>query len=153
MQRPDSLSHAVTARHGGYDEGRKILRPQLDRRAMRRAVGGVVPGVAVAVQGIRGRDALGRDQPLQRRQPVPVIGLAGVGIAFGLRALDFLGERGGPFVPGEQAALMQRQRHRKGLRFPGLAKHRAVGVAGNAGNGAGGVVGGSRVERHQAGSR
>ena len=48
---------------------------------------------------------------------------------------------------------MQRQRHRKGLRLPGLAKHRAVGIAGNAGHGAGRIQRGLRIQRHQAGSR
>ena len=103
---------------------------------MRRAVGGVVPGVAVAMQEIGSRDALGGDEPLQRREPVPVVGLAGVGIAGGLRALDFFGKRCGPFVPGEHAALVQHQRHGEGLRFPGLAEHRAVGIAGKVGEGA-----------------
>src|SRR5258708_27048697 len=36
----------------------KILGLQFDRRTMRRAVGGVVPGIAVAMQGIGGGDAL-----------------------------------------------------------------------------------------------
>ena len=51
---------------------------------MRRAVGGVVPGVEVALErrGV-GRALLG-DDPLQRVEPVPVVGFAGVGIAGGL---------------------------------------------------------------------
>src|SRR5258708_29500643 len=113
----------------------KILGLQFDRRTMRRAVGGVVPGIAVAMQGIGGGDALLGNQAFQRRQPVPVIGLAGVGITAGLRACNFVGERCRPFVPGEQAPLMQRQRHRKSLRFPGFAKYRAIIVAGNARHG------------------
>ena len=84
---------------------------------------------------------------------MPVIGLAGIGIARCLRALDLIGQRCRPFVPGEQAARMQRHRHRKGLRLPRFAKHRAVGVAGNAGNGAGRVMRGLRIECHQARSR
>ena len=87
----------------------------------------------------------------QRCQPVPVIGLAGVRIALGLRALDLIGEGCGPLGPGEQSALMQRERHRKGLRFPGLAKHRAVVVARNARHGGGRARGGSGV--HHAASR
>src|SRR4051812_12525250 len=52
----------------------EILRRQLDRRAMRRAVGGVIPGVAVAVQDISRRDALGGNQAFECGQPMPVIG-------------------------------------------------------------------------------
>src|ERR1700761_8751297 len=70
-----SLSPAMTA------SLLKILRPQFDRGAVRCAVGGVVPGVAVAVQGLRGGDAFLGDQTFECRHPVPVIGLAGVGIA------------------------------------------------------------------------
>src|SRR5260370_23542458 len=82
----------------------KILPLQFDRRTMRRAVGGVVPGVAIAIEGLGGRDAFRRDQSFQCRQPMPVIGLAGVGIAGRLRALDLIGKRRNPFVPREQAA-------------------------------------------------
>src|SRR4249920_3423109 len=71
----------------------KVLRRQLDRLAVRRAVGGPVPGVAVAVQEFGRRDALGGDEALQRRQPMLIVGLAGVGIAGGLRALDLGAER------------------------------------------------------------
>src|SRR5450756_2759869 len=87
------------------------------------AVGGMVPGIAVAVQGRGAGDAFLGDQPFQRRQPVSVIGLAAVGIAACLRALDLIGERCRPFVPGEQAARMQSDRHRKSLRFPGSVSY------------------------------
>src|SRR5258708_20301331 len=104
----------------------KILGLQFDRRTVRRAVGGVVPGVAVAMQGIGGGDALFGNQAFQRHQPVPVIGLAGVGITAGLRACNLVGERCRPFVPGEQAPLMQRQRHRKTLPSPRFAQSAAT---------------------------
>ena len=65
----------------------KILRPQLDRLAMRSAVGRVVPGVAVAVQGFRRCDAFARDEAFQRGEPVQIAGLAGIRIAGGLRAV------------------------------------------------------------------
>ena len=129
----------------------KIRRRQFDRRAVRRAVGGVVPGVAVAVQRLGGGDAFGGHQMFQRRQPVPVIGLAGIRIARGLRALDLVGEGCGPLGPAEQAALVQRQRHRECLRLPGLAKHRAGVVARNARYGGGRARGGSGV--HHTASR
>src|SRR5580704_600495 len=87
----------------------------------------MVPGVAVTVERLRRRHALGRDQPLQRREPMPIIGLAG--IAFRPSALDLFGQRRGPFFPDEEAALVQRKRHGKGLRLPGLAKYRAIIVA------------------------
>src|SRR5947208_1618210 len=93
----------------------KILRLQLDWRTMRRAVGGVVPGLAIAVQGVGGCNTLRSDEIFQRCQPMPVVSIAGVGIAERLRALDLTGERRGPFGPGEQAPRMQRQRHCKGL--------------------------------------
>ena len=61
-----------------------------------------------------------------------IIGLAGVGIAGGLRFFDFFAERGGPFPPGKQAALVERDGERKSLRLPRLAKHRAIVIARNA---------------------
>ena len=54
-------------------------------------------------------------------------------------------------VPGEYAALVQGQRHRKGLGFPGFAKNRPFGIAGNAGHGAGCMA--CCGEIHHAGSR
>src|SRR5215208_4201000 len=58
----------------------EILGAQVDRHAVRGAVGGAVPGVAVARQIGRVGDALLRDQPFERGQPVLVIGVAGVGV-------------------------------------------------------------------------
>jgi hypothetical protein len=52
----------------------------------------MIPGVAITVQRFACADAFGRDQPFECREPVPIIGLAGVGIAGGLRALDLGGE-------------------------------------------------------------
>ena len=90
-----SLEYALieTTFHGFGNRalGDEILRPQFDRLAVRRAVGGVVPGVAVARERRRVGDALLGDQAFERGEPVPVIGVAGVGIAGGLRALDLLG--------------------------------------------------------------
>src|SRR5438105_15111809 len=65
---------------------------ELDRLAVRRAVGGVVPGVVVARERLGRRHALLGDQTLQRGEPVMVVGLASVGIARRLRALDLLAE-------------------------------------------------------------
>ena len=59
-----------------------------------------------------------------------VIGLAGIGIAGGLGFLDFFAERGRPFLPGEQAVLVELHGERKSLRFPRLAEDRTFGVAG-----------------------
>ena len=47
---------------------------------------------AIAGQGLRIGDAFLGDHPFERREPVPVVGFAGVGIAGGLRLLDFGGE-------------------------------------------------------------
>ena len=92
----------------------------------------MVPGVAVARERLLVGDALRGDDALERIEPVPVIGLAGIGIAGRLRALDLLAEHRRPFRPGEQAARMQRERHGEGLRLPRLAEHRAFLVARNA---------------------
>ena len=59
----------------------KIVRPQLNRLAVRGAVAGVVPGIAIAMQSVLRRHAFFRHQFFQRGQPVRIIGLAGVGIA------------------------------------------------------------------------
>src|SRR6516162_10522613 len=85
----------------------KIFRLQLDRRAVRCAICRVVPGVAIAPERFERSYALGGNQPLQCSEPMPVIGLAGVGIACRLRPLDLAAERLGPFRPGEHATLMQ----------------------------------------------
>src|SRR5579883_3163485 len=101
----------------------EVIGPKFDRLAMRRAVGRVVPGVVVAREHLARGYALLGDQPFERGEPMVIVGLAGVGIAGRLRALDLVGERRGPLRPGEQAALVQGERHREGLRFPRLAKH------------------------------
>src|SRR4029078_4497557 len=88
----------------------EIFRFQFDRRAVRRAVGGVVPGVEIFPQGARVGDALLGDDALQRGKPMPVIGLAGIGIASGLRLLDLVAEDRRPFRPLEQASVVERQR-------------------------------------------
>src|ERR1700733_9950078 len=98
----------------------KVARLELDRRAVRGAFAGVLPGVARARELLRVGDALLGDDALQRGEPVMIIGLAGVGIAGGLRLLDLVTERRRPFRPGEQAALVERQRQRKRFRFPRL---------------------------------
>ena len=60
---------------------RKILRLQFDRRTMWRAIAGAVPGIAIAMQGFGRCNAFRGDEFLQGREPMPVVGLAGVGIA------------------------------------------------------------------------
>src|SRR5258708_38044512 len=100
----------------------KIAWPQLDRRAVRRAFAGVFPGVARARQLLCVGDALFGDDALQRGEPMVIVGLAGVGIAGGLRLLDLVAECCRPFLPGEQAALVERQRQREGFRLPRLAE-------------------------------
>src|SRR3954449_3484683 len=80
----------------------EILRLELDRLAVRRAVGRMIPGMLVARKRCAIGHALLGDEALQRIEPVPIIRLARVGIAGALRALDLVGERGGPLRPGEQ---------------------------------------------------
>src|SRR5262249_37541409 len=113
----------------GAELGPKIFRLELDRRAVRRAVGGMIPGGAIARERRRVGHALAGDEPLERIEPVPVIGLAGVWIAPRLRPLDLFGERPLPIVPAEPAALEHRERQRESLRFTRLAEHRAFRVA------------------------
>src|SRR5580704_10200763 len=112
----------------------KIAWLKLDRRAVRRALAGMLPGMAGARELARVGDAFFGDDAFQRGEPVMIIGLAGVGIAGGLRLLDLVAERRRPFLPGEQAALFERQRQRERFRFPGFAEHRPVVVAGDAGD-------------------
>src|SRR5215471_2171417 len=110
----------------------KIPRLEFDRLAVRRAVGGMVPGVAVAMEHLRRRYSLFRHQPFQCRQPVSVIGFARVGVASRLRALDLFTKHRDPLLQGEHAAPMQRHRHSKGVRLPGFAEDRAIVMAWNA---------------------
>ena len=113
----------------------------------------MIPGVAIACLCRAVGDALLGHDLFQRRKPVPVIGLAGVGIARFLRALDLLCERRRPFVPREQSAFMQGERHREGMRLPRLAEDRAIGVRRDAGNGSGRAPRLVGIERSHAGSR
>src|SRR5580698_7676597 len=115
----------------------KIAWLKLDRCAVRGAFAGVLPGVARALQLPRVGDALFGDDTLQRGEPMMIISLAGIGIAGGLRLLDLVAERRRPFLPGEQAARVERQRQRKSFRLPRLAEHRPVVVARDAGDGLG----------------
>src|ERR1700722_18169109 len=78
----------------------EVIRSKLDRLAVRGAVGGPIPRVVIARERIARGDALLGDQPFERREPVVIVGLAGVGIAGRLRTLDFRGERRGPLSPG-----------------------------------------------------
>jgi hypothetical protein len=124
----------------------EIFRAQLDGSAVRRTVGGMIPGIVIAGQRRCVGNALFRHQAFEGVEPVPVVCPAGVGIARRLRPLDLGAERRGPFRPGEQAARVQGECHGEGLRLPRLAKHRALGVQRNAQNGNG-------LPIHHAGSR
>src|SRR5205823_27176 len=85
----------------------KILGAELDRRAVRCAVGRVIPGVAIARECVRAGDPLGGHELLERGEPVTIIRCAQIGITSGLRAVDLLGQSRRPFGPGENAALME----------------------------------------------
>ena len=93
---------------------------------MRRAVGGTVPSMTITYQGFFARDAFLSDQPLEGRKPVSIVGLAGVRVSGSLRAFDFVPECRRPLSPGEQTALLERDRHGEGLRFPRLAEYRSL---------------------------
>ncbi len=120
---------------------------------MRRAVGGVIPGVAIAVLDFGAGHAFGRDKVFQRCQPMPVVRLAAVGVACRLRSLDFARQCGRPFVPRKQSAGVERERHGKRLRFPRFMKDGSISVLGNAGQGASRLDCCFRIERHQMRSR
>src|SRR4051812_4701742 len=109
----------------------EIVRSEVDRRSVRRATGGVVPCVAVAREGRLIGHAPFDDEALERREPVVVVGLAGVGVAVGSRTFDLGRECGGPLGPGEDAPLVEHQRHRERLGLPWRAEHRALAVAWN----------------------
>src|SRR5215471_15803880 len=96
---------------------------------MRRARAGALPGVTSTRQHVALDNAFFGEDSLERRQPVLVVSLTGVGIAGRLRFLDFVAKRRRPFGPGEQAALLERYSEREGFRFPRRAKQRAVLVA------------------------
>src|SRR5215469_16742409 len=106
----------------------EVIGEKLDRLAVRGAVGGAVPGIVVARKRLAAGDAGLGDQPLERGEPMMIVGLASVGIAGRLGALDLVGEGRGPLRPGKEATLVQRERHRKRLRLPWLAKDRPVGI-------------------------
>src|SRR5665213_2205831 len=59
----------------------EVFRLEHDRVAVRRCVGGTLPGVAVAGEGGRVGDVLLGDQAFQRVEPMTVISLAGIGVA------------------------------------------------------------------------
>jgi len=59
---------------------------------------------------------------------VTVVGVGEVGIHARLRRCDLRSKRPRLFGPGEESVLVQRQRHRKSLRLPWLAKQGAVVV-------------------------
>src|SRR5580704_262159 len=130
-----------------------MLGAEHDRVAVRGYGGGAFPGVAVAGQRLAVGDALFGDQSFERVQPVPVIGLARIGVARRLGALDLVGQGRGPFAPGEQATLVQRQRHREGLRLPRLTEDRALLALRDARHRERGRGDGVAVERAHAGSR
>src|SRR5438105_10262855 len=106
----------------------------------------MAPGVAIARQRVRAGDAFFGDDALERSEPMPVIGLAGVGVAQRLRAPDLVGQYRRPFAPAEQAALVEREREREGLRLPGRAKDRPLAVARDAGQGRAGTAGRGRID-------
>src|SRR3954471_23253517 len=91
---------------------------QTDWGAVRRCVRGTIPGGATRLErGLAGQALLGRE-PLDRREPVAVIGRAVIRVARALRALDLLGKRRGPLRPGEQPAGVEGDRDRESLRLP-----------------------------------
>lgn len=85
-------------------------------------------------QGLWRGYAFFRNDALEAREPMAVVGFSGVGIAGRLGLLDFLAKLRGPLGPGEKTSIVQRYRHRKRVGFPGLAENRTVRVVWDAGN-------------------
>src|SRR4029077_16646251 len=98
------------------------LRWRLERDwlAVRSAPVGFGPSLLARLEFRRIGQPFGRDQALESRQPMVVVMRAIVG-----RAFEFLGERGGPFAPGEVPLLGEPDCKRECLRLPGLGKHRS----------------------------
>src|SRR3954454_13798335 len=84
----------------------EILSLKLDRLPVRRAIRRMIPSVLIAGKRRGVGHALLGDEALERIEPVAVVGLAGVGIACALSALDLFGQRRRPLRPCEQPALV-----------------------------------------------
>src|SRR5437763_14316393 len=80
---------------------REVLRLERDRRSVRGALCCASPGIAIAREHLAIRHAFRSDNALKRIEPMPVIGLASIGIAGGLGALDLLREHCCPLRPRE----------------------------------------------------
>jgi len=89
----------------------------------------------------------------RRRQPVPVIGLAGVGIAGACARLISSASVSAHSLQLNSPRACSASAMAKACASQGFAEHRAIGVAGNAWNRARRIFSGLRIERHQAGSR
>ncbi len=110
-------------------------RRELDGLSVRRAPRGLLPFPLAPRQRFRAREALGGRDALERGEPVPIILVAGVGLAALPDFADHGGKRLRPLGPRECAALVQRERQRKSLRLPRCAKYRAVGAPRQPGRG------------------
>jgi hypothetical protein len=103
-----------------------------------------LPGPVMLRKRLRRRHTFFRDHAFECRKPMVIVGFSGIGIAGGLRFLDFLAKHTRPLAPGKQTSFVQRQRHGKRMGFPGGAKDRAVSVARNPWNCLRGAPGGFR---------
>src|SRR5258708_3104445 len=86
----------------------------------------VGPGLSSIEQGTLSRQVPGRDQSLQRRQPIFVVARTVVGLSAIGGRLEFFGKRGGPFLPGEIALLGEFHCEGKCLCLPWFGKYRAL---------------------------
>src|SRR5438552_4006989 len=101
---------------------------------MGRANSCALPGVIVVPEYFVRRHTFLGHNSFQRRKPMAVIGLAGIGVTGRLRLLDLCTKYRAPFSPSKETSRVECKRHRKGLRFPGLAEDRTLRILGNAGN-------------------
>src|SRR5688572_23735066 len=89
---------------------------------MRSSSVGVGPGFPAREQRSFIGQAFGRHQALESRQPVLIVARAVVWFPAPGSGLQFLGESGSPFLPGEVSLLGELDRQRKCLRLPGLGE-------------------------------
>src|SRR5713101_2135511 len=87
------------------------------------------PGLLAREKRRRISQARGHDQALESRQPMVIVSRAVVRLTATGGGLEFIGERGRPFLPGEIPLLRELDRERESLGLPRLGKHRPLRVA------------------------
>ena len=102
---------------------------QLDRLAVRRALRRLAPGFLRSRSAARAATCLSAEDVLERGKPGVPIGFRVGGIVRGRASRPAAPSVSDHSRPGEDAALVERDRQREGARRPGRGKDRAVGIA------------------------